>query len=106
MPHSRQTMDIPYDVMAAIIRDPKKYDKIVQGLSGPAFNGKLFVKKAQVEFLDQFRSYPDVSHDDLIETVAIAVAELSGPGYEDDAYADMMHEEDDIPRLSYERGAP
>ena len=52
----------------------KKYDKIVDGLSGPASNKRLHIKREHSEFVSQFTSYPDVSHDDLIETVAVGVA--------------------------------
>lgn len=86
----------------------KKYDRIVDGLSGPASNLRLFIQKDHFEFISQFRSYPSVSHDDLIESVAIGVAELSGLNYTpaDDAWDDPVLDESDIPSLSYVGGAP
>ena len=87
----------------------KKFDKIVDGLSGPASNSHLFIREDQHEFIEQFRSYPDVSNDDLIEAVAVAVAELSGESVldlEDDEYEEIIMEERGIKPLSYDRGAP
>jgi len=86
----------------------KKYDRIVDGLSGPTSNEVFFIKKEHTEFISQFRTYPSVSHDDLIEATAIAVAELTGPSYDagDEAWSDIMEDEADIPRLVYAGGAP
>ena len=86
----------------------KKYDRIVDGLSGPASNGRLFVRKEHLEFIMQFRDYQNVSHDDLIEAVAIGVAELEGPNYEsaDEGWENIMEDERNIPALIHEGGAP
>lgn len=86
----------------------KKYDRIVDGLSGPASNGVLFIRTEHTDFISQFRAYPAISHDDLIESVAIAVAELTGPNYEsgEAAWDDVMEDERDIPTLMYAGGAP
>lgn len=81
-----------------------KYDRIVDALSGPAFNGALHVRKEHVEFIQQFSEYPDVNHDDILEVIAIAVKELA-TSYDED-FADIEEEEEDIPRLQYIRGAP
>ena len=88
-----------------------KYDRISDGLSGIASSGHLFVRKDQVDFISQFRDYPDISHDDIIEVVAIAVAELSAINYmseaEDDAYGiGTFADEQEIPQLEYIGGAP
>ena len=87
----------------------KKYDKIVDGLNGTASMGHLFVRRDQHEFIAQFRAYPDVANDDLIETVAACVSDLSGAGvYDDmgDEYEEIIQQERDIPALEYARGAP
>ncbi len=51
----------------------KKLDRIKQGLSGPASNGALYVRKSQTAFISQFIHFPgknpDGTHDDVIETV-------------------------------------
>ena len=85
-----------------------KYDRIVDGLSGPASNEIFFIRKEHTEFVSQFRTYPSVSHDDLIEATAIGVAELEGPNYDagEEAWSDLMSEEEDIPALVYVGGAP
>ena len=88
----------------------KKFDRIVDGLSGIASNGKLFIRPEHTEFKAQFVAYPDIAHDDLIEAVAIGCADLSGYGFstEDDieVYDDLLDDEKDIPNLSSYRGAP
>jgi len=86
-----------------------KFDTIVDGLSGIASNDSLFVRSDQTEFIAQFRAYPDIAHDDLIEGAARAAAELQGVliGEGEDDYHDyILHEEKAIPTLAYARGAP
>ena len=86
----------------------KKYDRIVDGLSGPTSNERFFVKEEHTEFLSQFSAYPAVSHDDLIEAVAIGVSELSGMNYEDadEQWDDIIENERGIPDLIYQGVAP
>lgn len=103
MQHQRK-----YFVIQGIDDKRKKYDVITDGLSGVSSNGRLFVRADQHEFITQFRSYPDVNNDDLIETVARCVIELEGPKYDDygDAWQDVMQDESGIPALEYASGAP
>jgi predicted phage terminase large subunit-like protein len=89
----------------------KKYDRIVDGLNGPAANGSFFVRKDQYDFIAQFEAYPDISHDDLIEAVAVGVADLNntlaGDGHdEEEAYLELISQEGETPLLEYNRGAP
>ncbi len=87
----------------------KKFDKIVDGLNGPASGGQLFISHKHTEFIAQFTDYPDVSNDDLLEVVAICVAELSGSMVaedDDEDSWDSVMNEDSIPDLVYARGAP
>lgn len=89
----------------------KKYDKIVDGLNGPASNGRLFVSRKHTEFISQFRDYPDVANDDLIETVAVCVTELDSGICAEDTDDDedgweSVNNEQHIPQLTYARGAP
>jgi len=87
-----------------------KYDRIVDGLSGPAFNRTLFVRPTQFDFIEQFTNYPDVSHDDIIEAVSVAVSELDmtlrAPDDNDDAWSNIVKAEEDIPALVMISGAP
>lgn len=89
----------------------KKFDRIVDALNGPASNGKLFVREGMSEFIGQFTSYPDTSHDDLLDAVSLAVTSLSGNMFQDsdddgDSLSTLLREEDAIPALENYRGAP
>ena len=94
-----------YFVVEEITDKRSKYDRIVDGLSGPASNKKLFISRNHTEFISQFEAYPDVANDDVIESVAVAVAKVAEiAGYEE--YADLQEEEDNIPPLQITYGAP
>lgn len=97
-----------YYVIEEITDKRSKYQRIIDGLSGPASNGRLFVKKEHSEFIQQYSDYPNVSHDDVIETIAVGCEKLSSYGAEEPAesWASIMEEEDELPRLEYSRGAP
>lgn len=87
----------------------KKIDRIKDGLSGPASNGALYVRRSQSAFISQFIHYPgknpDGTHDDVLETVAIGVSSLS-KGFVGDVDDNYYMRDDDIPKLEYSRGAP
>ena len=90
-----------------------KFDRIVDGLAPVTSNRHLFVKNTQVEFIEQFNNYPAVSHDDLIETVAVGVSALSGiawmgddDGAANDVFTDLLAEEKQIPSLEFGLVAP
>lgn len=89
-----------------------KYTKIVDGLTGPASNKKLFVKSEHSSFIQQFSEYPDVQHDDVLETVAICLSALQGLTYEgsedgSETIEEMLKEEKrTMKSLSDYRGAP
>ena len=93
-----------YYVIKEIDDKRKKYDRIVDALSGPAFNGALHVHESHEEFIQQYTEYPDVNHEDVLEAVAVAVHELTR-GYDED-YDEILDEEKEIPKLEYVRGAP
>lgn len=81
-----------------------KYDRIVDGLGGVASNGDFHVKKEHAEFISQFLDYPDVSHDDVLEAVAVACSDLDNiPDMDAD---EVMAMQDEIPALTWNRGAP
>jgi hypothetical protein len=86
-----------------------KFNKIVDGLNGVASAGHLWVKDSQTEFINQFTDYPNVSHDDVLETVAIGVTELRLPQHavsEGSGWGFDVLDESAIPDLKYARGAP
>lgn len=97
-----------YYVIEEITDKRSKFQRIVDGLSGPASNGRVHIKKNMTEFLEQYTEYPNVSHDDVLETVAVGCEKLSGNGGADaeESWQDIMQEEHDMPRLEYARGAP
>lgn len=97
-----------YYVIEEITDKRSKYQRIVDGLSGIASNGQLMIKKDQQEFLAQYSEYPNVSHDDVIETVAVGCEKLFGVASSDseENWDDILREEKELPKLSYNRGAP
>lgn len=82
-----------------------KRDRIVDGLAGPASHGHLYVQPGHVDFITQFTDHPNVQHDDVIETVAVAVQSLSPIDLStgDSSWNDGF---DDMPALPYFGGAP
>lgn len=88
-----------------------KYNLIVDALNGPGSNGKLYIHISHRDFRQQWREYPNVAHDDLINGAAIGVQDLTyALGDPEDDGADyessIMASERNIPRLRYNRGAP
>jgi hypothetical protein len=55
----------------------RKHDRILDGLTGPASEGRLFIRPTHTDFAQQFAMYPDIAHDDLIEAVAGCVEKLN-----------------------------
>lgn len=53
----------------------KKSYRIVDSIGAAVANSLLYVSSTHLEFIEQFISYPSVSHDDLIEAVAVGVKE-------------------------------
>ena len=53
-----------------------KYQRIVDGLNGPASNGALWVNRNHYEFIDQFITYPDTVNDDVLDCVSMAMLKL------------------------------
>ena len=83
----------------------KKYDRIVDGLSGPASNGHLFVKAEHTEFISQFRSYPNTPNDDILESVAVATSAIAG-SYFGDGHDGVGGYGEEVKEINYARGAP
>lgn len=82
-----------------------KLDRITQGLNGIASANQLYVQPSQTEFISQFTHYPNVPHDDVIEAVAVAAADLQGQIINEQSEARVINE-DDIPELEYRLGCP
>ncbi len=55
----------------------RKMDRILDGLTGPASEGKLYVRPTHTDFISQFETYPACPNDDLIEAVAGCVEKLN-----------------------------
>lgn len=86
-----------------------KRDKIIDSLNGVASESKLFVHASHVEFIQQFNEHPDITHDDVLDAVALAVKEAmlwNGDGSGDGTDPGDPLSEKDIPPLVDYRGAP
>ncbi len=99
-----------YPVIKPLEDDKRsKFNKIVDGLSGPASNGVFYIRREHTEFIQQFTEYPDVSHDDIIESVAIGVDYLNNDlitGSDADDLNRMVEEEKHILPITYGERAP
>jgi phage terminase large subunit-like protein len=51
----------------------KKSVRIRQALAHVCTEGELWIRRDQVQFIDQFHSYPAVAHDDALDCVAMAL---------------------------------
>lgn len=79
-----------------------KYDKIVDALAVPASRGQLYCLAGHSEFISQFTDYPNVQFDDLLDSVAQGVSELTLQ----ELVEDYSGVDDDMPLLRYEGAAP
>lgn len=98
-----------YFVIEEITDKRKKFQRIVDGISGPAAEGKLYIKRNMEDFVQQFTEYPNVSHDDILETIAVGCEKLSGYASGNEVEEDweaIQEQEKSLPRLTYNRGAP
>jgi len=94
-----------YFVIKELDDKRKKLDVISDGLSPVASNGVFYVRPEMFDFITQFRDYPVVSHDDLIEVVARCVIELEGAEFEnEDDWSE--EDEDSYPALEYLGACP
>ena len=58
-----------------------KYTKIIDGLNGVAAEGHLYAPAEATDLRSQFRDYPNTTYDDVIETLALGVTELSSRAF-------------------------
>ena len=75
--------------------------RIQSALHGLASNGRLFVKRSQVGFVEQWAQYPAVEFDDILDFVAMGVIGLQNSYLELDDY-----DADNIVPLRAKRYAP
>jgi hypothetical protein len=89
-----------------------KHDRIVDGLNGVTSEGRLLLPPGELDegmkmFVEQFEQYPNVNHDDALESVAVAVSGASGRWDQDWSDDDALNrEKEEYPRLAYSRGSP
>lgn len=62
----------------------KKFNRITTTINPIASRGDMYIKNAHTEFLEQYAQYPDVTHDDILDSSAIALEELEGMYIMDD----------------------
>jgi phage terminase large subunit-like protein len=53
----------------------KKSYRIIDSIGAAVASSQLYVSPTHLEFIEQYASYPNVVHDDLIEAVAVGVKE-------------------------------
>lgn len=82
--------------------------RIRQSLTGRASNGMFFVNAEHADFIDQFARHPNITHDDLLDAVSLAIClinpALDGVTIEGDY--DVLAAERDIPKLENWRACP
>jgi hypothetical protein len=82
----------------------KKSYRIIDGISTPLNNNRLFVHRTQTKLIEQISAYPAVSHDDEIEAVAEAIHEaMENPFILEGDFAVLQ---DDIKELPEWRTCP
>lgn len=85
-----------------------KYNRIIGAIMDVAAVGKLYVSRKHLDFIRDYLTYPSVERDDLLDSVATGLAELSNPLFEgDDGGFFSSEEQDDFTRpLNVRRGVP
>ena len=105
----RRAMDEKRQWVAIEGRDDRrnKYDKILDGLTGPITSRRVFLRAEQTVLRAQLEEYPDCPHDDEIEAAAQAVAELHGQGVvlEGD-FLNVTDQQPSLPVMQAWRSAP
>ncbi|HEX6824731.1 MAG TPA: hypothetical protein VF077_00330 [Nitrospiraceae bacterium] len=86
----------------AITDKRAKSHRIAQAFSGVASNGMLYVHRSHTTFIEQFVSYPNVAHDDVLESVAIALPAATEAG----DFGALGLGEEEYKNLGNWRGAP
>ena len=79
----------------------KKSHRIIQAFSGIASQKQFFVHQTHTEFISQFVAYPNVSHDDILESVAMALPGVEEAGEVLDAGLVQGMEISELPQWRY-----
>lgn len=81
----------------------KKQVRITQAITNQASNRMLVIHKSQVELQQQYIAYPNVNHDDFLDSLAIAIdiinPGLLGEGFIEGEFERLANEEKKIPEL-------
>lgn len=89
-----------------------KHNRILDGISGPASQLRLFLPPTHTPegrsegmemFVQQFTEYPNVAHDDALEVAAVGCMKLQGLLY-GDAEDDVLPDEDEDPYSKAPKG--
>jgi hypothetical protein len=86
-----------------------KVQKIYDGLHPIVSTQRLYVRRDQIDFIDQYTNFSTVrkiAKDDTIETVAIGCTELQNKGISLPGGGEPSYNEDDYENLGDYRGAP
>ena len=101
MKHQRQ-----YYVIEEFRDKRKKFDRIVDALSPVGSSGNLYVRPEFSDFISQFNDYPSVSHDDILDSSAMAISSLNNQVFDNDDFSDIIEHEKVIPDLEYAGHCP
>ena len=99
-----------YWLIEPFVDKRRKFNRITDGITGPASEGAFFVRRSHTAFITQFIHYggknPDGQHDDDLESAAVVLLSLS-KGYVGDVADDWYGAREKLiePLGSY-RGAP
>jgi predicted phage terminase large subunit-like protein len=92
-----------YVQINAVADRRNKQHRITQSFSGLASSGNLFVHRSMVDFIAQFLGYPNITHDDQLDAVAMALDEAMA--FPVDAEYEEQMEKDELLPAGW-RGAP
>lgn len=87
----------------------KKRHRIFQAFSGVASQGLFHCHRTHLDFIAQFSAYPNVDHDDYVDSAAMGVEacmELAMFETEDDEISELLGAESDIHAIDNWREAP
>ena len=94
-----------YYVIEEVVDRRKKYDRILDALTGIAAEGHLYVRGNMADLKSQWAEYPDCAHDDLLDALSCAIVGLRKMPVL--SYEDLEEEEErEYPPLEYERPCP
>ena len=80
-----------------------KYDKITDTLEALFQHGQFYIGQGHAEFRDQFTKYPNVSHDDVLDAVAMATRGCITMEMDEEGLA---VDDDNVIDIEYEGGCP